>query len=33
MIEFNNLSLDLNTSKTVFERTGEIDQIIVSLKK
>ena len=33
VIEFNNLSLDLKTSKTVFERTGEIDHIIVSLKK
>jgi hypothetical protein len=33
VIEFNTLSLDLKTSKTVFERTGEIDQIIVSLKK
>jgi hypothetical protein len=31
--EFNDLSLDAITSKKVFERTGEIDHIIVSLKK
>ncbi len=31
--EFENLNLDQETSKKVFERTGEIDQIIVSLKK
>ena len=31
--EFNDLSLDAVTSKKVFERTGEIDHIIVSLKK
>ncbi len=30
---FSNLHLDLQTSKMVFERTGEIDHIIVSLKK
>jgi hypothetical protein len=33
ILEFNNLKLDLQTSKKVFERTGEISQIIVSLKK
>jgi hypothetical protein len=33
VIEFSTLSLDLKTSKTVFERTGEIDHITVSLKK
>jgi len=33
ILEFNNLNLDPQTSKKVFERTGEIDQIIVSLKK
>ena len=32
-IEFDHLHLDLETSKKVFQRTGEIDQIIVSLKK
>ncbi len=31
--KFSNLHLDLQTSKMVFERTGEIDHIIVSLKK
>ena len=33
ILEFNSLKLDLQTSKKVFERTGEISQIIVSLKK
>ena len=33
IIEFDSLSLDTETSKKVFERTGEINQIIVSLKK
>ena len=32
-IKFNDLNLDEDTSKKVFERTGEIDHIIVSLKK
>ena len=32
-IELDSLHIDLETSKKVFERTGEIDQIIVSLKK
>ena len=32
-VEFENLSLDIETSKKVFGRTGEINQIIVSLKK
>jgi hypothetical protein len=32
-LEFNDLSLDSQTSKKVFERTGEIKQIIVSVKK
>jgi hypothetical protein len=32
-VEFENLSLDVETSKKVFGRTGEINQIIVSLKK
>jgi len=32
-LEFTDLSIDLNTSKKVFERTGEISQIIVSIKK
>jgi hypothetical protein len=33
IVEFSDLKLDLKTSKMVFERTGEIDQIIVSIKK
>jgi hypothetical protein len=33
IIEFDSLLIDLETSKRVFERTGEIDQIIVSLKR
>jgi hypothetical protein len=33
IVEFDGLSLDAETSKMVFERTGAIDQIIVSLKK
>lgn len=33
IIEFNELTLDTETSKMVFKRTGEINQIIVSLKK
>ena len=32
-VEFEDLSLDVETSKKVFARTGEINQIIVSLKK
>lgn len=32
-LEFDELSLDTETSKKVFERTGEINQIIVSVKK
>ncbi|MFD1316545.1 hypothetical protein [Namhaeicola litoreus] len=32
-LEFQSLNLDVHTSKKVFERTGEISQIIVSLKK
>ena len=32
-LEFNTLNLDLKTSKMVFERTGEINQILVLLKK
>jgi hypothetical protein len=31
-LEFKSLNLDAQTSKKVFERTGEISQIIVSLK-
>ena len=30
---FSNLNLDTQTSKKIFERTGEIEQIIVSVKK
>lgn len=33
VLEFNSLSLDSQTSNRVFERTNEIDQIIVSIKK
>lgn len=33
IVEFDGLSLDMETSKKVFERTGKIDHIIVSLKK
>ncbi|RXP44333.1 hypothetical protein EC396_17895 [Lutibacter sp. HS1-25] len=33
MLEFESLRLDLETSKMVFQRTGEINQIIVYLKK
>ncbi len=33
VLEYDNLNLDLATSKRVFERTGEISQIIVSIKK
>ena len=32
-LEINGLSLDKETSKKIFERTGEISQMIVSLKK
>lgn len=32
-VEFENLSLDIETSKKVFSRTGEVNHIIVSLKK
>ena len=32
-LEFTDLNIDLNTSKKVFERTGEISQIIVSIEK
>ena len=31
--EFDGLELDKTTSETVFKRTGDIDKIIVSLKK
>ena len=33
VLEFDNLQLDIETSTKVFERTGEIDHIIVSIKK
>lgn len=33
ILEYDHLNLDLATSKKVFERTGEISQIIVSVKK
>tara|TARA_R110002074_G_scaffold92914_3_gene202991 strand:+ start:3909 stop:7367 length:3459 start_codon:yes stop_codon:yes gene_type:complete len=33
VLEFDTLELDSQTSKKVFERTGEINQIIVSVKK
>ena len=33
ILEYNSLELDSQTSKKVFERTGEISQIIVSVKK
>ena len=33
VLEFDTLELDSKTSKKVFERTGEINQIIVSVKK
>ncbi len=33
VLEYDHLNLDLATSKKVFERTGEISQIIVSIKK
>lgn len=33
VLEFENLTIDSKTSKQVFERTGEINQIIVSIKK
>jgi len=33
VLEFNELSLDSMTSKKVFERTGEINQIVVSIVK
>ena len=32
-LAFTDLKIDLNTSKKVFERTGEISQIIVSIEK
>jgi hypothetical protein len=31
-VEFENLSLDVETSKKVFSRTGEVNRIIVSVK-
>lgn len=33
VLEFNNLNIDAQTSNKVFKRTGEISQIIVSIKK
>jgi hypothetical protein len=33
ILEFNSLNLDLKTSKKVFKRTGEIDHIVISLKR
>ena len=32
-IQLENLSLDLETTKSIFERRGEINKIIVSIKK
>ena len=33
LMEFDNLKLNAETSKKVFQRTGEIDQIIVLIHK